>query len=74
MVALAAWAVASPVGASPDEDYHLAMLYCALAKLNAMMLSAASRPHGKPLAHHASPGNTDTASAVQLHESQQSHA
>jgi hypothetical protein len=28
-VALAAWAIASPVGASPDEDYHLAMLYCA---------------------------------------------
>lgn len=28
-VALAAWAVASPVGASPDDDYHLAMLYCA---------------------------------------------
>lgn len=28
-VALAAWSVMSPVGASPDEDYHLAMIYCA---------------------------------------------
>lgn len=28
-MALAAWAISSPVGASPDEDYHLAMLYCA---------------------------------------------
>lgn len=28
-VALAAWALMSPVGASPDDDYHLAMIYCA---------------------------------------------
>lgn len=29
LVALLAWAVASPVGASPDEDYHLASIWCA---------------------------------------------
>lgn len=28
-VALAAWAFMSPVGAAPDDDYHLAMIYCA---------------------------------------------
>lgn len=28
-VALAAWALMSPVGAAPDDDYHLAMIYCA---------------------------------------------
>lgn len=28
LVALAAWALASPVGASPDEDYHLASVWC----------------------------------------------
>lgn len=27
-VALAAWAVASPVGSSPDEDFHLASVWC----------------------------------------------
>jgi Predicted membrane protein (DUF2142) len=28
-VALAAWAFASPVGASPDDDFHLASIWCA---------------------------------------------
>ncbi len=28
VVALAAWALSSPVGASPDEDYHLASIWC----------------------------------------------
>lgn len=27
--ALYAWAIASPIGSSPDEDFHQAMLYCA---------------------------------------------
>lgn len=27
-VALGAWALASPVGASPDEDFHLASIWC----------------------------------------------
>ena len=29
LVGLGAWAFASPVGASPDEDYHLASIWCA---------------------------------------------
>lgn len=28
-VSLAAWAFASPTGSSPDDDYHLARVYCA---------------------------------------------
>lgn len=28
VVGLGAWALASPVGASPDEDYHLASIWC----------------------------------------------
>ena len=28
-LSLAAWVVSSPVGSSPDDDYHLAMTYCA---------------------------------------------
>jgi hypothetical protein len=28
-LALSAWAFASPVGASPDDDYHLASIWCA---------------------------------------------
>ena len=27
---LGAWAIASPVGAAPDDDYHLASIWCAL--------------------------------------------
>lgn len=29
LVALLAWAVASPPGASPDDDYHMASIWCA---------------------------------------------
>ncbi|WP_166784040.1 DUF2142 domain-containing protein [Cryobacterium suzukii] len=29
ILALSAWALASPVGASPDDDYHLASAWCA---------------------------------------------
>lgn len=29
LLALSAWALASPVGASPDDDYHLASVWCA---------------------------------------------
>lgn len=29
LAALAAWAFASPIGASPDDDYHLASIWCA---------------------------------------------
>lgn len=31
-VALAAWTFMSPVGAAPDDDYHLAMVYCAVGE------------------------------------------
>ncbi|TXH40619.1 MAG: DUF2142 domain-containing protein [Actinobacteria bacterium] len=33
-VALAAWALSSPVGSTPDEDYHLATAYCAAGLLD----------------------------------------
>lgn len=29
LIALGSWAFASPVGASPDDDYHLASIWCA---------------------------------------------
>ena len=28
LLGLAAWALASPVGSSPDEDFHIANIYC----------------------------------------------
>jgi hypothetical protein len=31
LIALMAWALASPVGASPDDDFHLASIWCANA-------------------------------------------
>lgn len=33
-LALAAWALSSPVGSTPDEDYHLATAYCAAGLLD----------------------------------------
>ena len=36
-VALAAWAFSSPVGASPDDDYHLAMVYCAAGEAECVL-------------------------------------
>ena len=33
-LALLAWTLASPVGSSPDEDYHQAMVYCASGDTN----------------------------------------
>lgn len=32
LIAVLAWAVASPVGSSPDEDFHQTMLYCTAGK------------------------------------------
>lgn len=32
LVALAAWALSSPVGATPDEDFHLASTWCGLGE------------------------------------------
>lgn len=31
-IALASWAVASPIGASPDDGYHLASIWCGLGE------------------------------------------
>jgi Predicted membrane protein (DUF2142) len=31
VIALSAWAIASPVGASPDDEYHLTSIWCASA-------------------------------------------
>jgi hypothetical protein len=32
-IALGAWAVASPVGASPDDDFHLANIWCSTGEI-----------------------------------------
>jgi hypothetical protein len=41
LVALAAWAVASPVGAGPDDDFHLASIWCATGDENRCVESPA---------------------------------
>lgn len=41
-LSIAAWALASPVGAAPDDDYHLANIYCAAGE-------ATCTPEGKRL-------------------------
>ncbi|MBM7504150.1 DUF2142 domain-containing protein [Agromyces aurantiacus] len=33
LVALGAWALASPVGASPDDDFHLANIWCSTGEI-----------------------------------------
>lgn len=40
--ALAAWAVATPVGSSPDEDFHLASIWCGLGDREGLCESARS--------------------------------
>lgn len=39
---LGAWAIASPVGASPDEDFHLASIWCAWGDRDQLCESGAS--------------------------------
>lgn len=34
LAALAAWALASPVGSSPDDNFHLANIYCSAGQAN----------------------------------------
>ena len=36
-IALAVWAIASPVGSAPDEDFHQTMIYCASGKATACL-------------------------------------
>lgn len=40
MVALGAWALASPVGASPDDDFHLASIWCGLGERDGLCEAA----------------------------------
>ena len=39
VIALFAWALSSPVGATPDEDYHLVSIWCGQGDRNALCLS-----------------------------------
>ena len=41
-VALASWAIASPVGASPDDDYHLNSIWCGQGERAGLCESAAT--------------------------------
>lgn len=63
-VALGSWALASPVGSTPDEDFHLASIWCASGGLQGMCEGSPSPGNGTMLvakgllesqcyAHHA---------------------
>lgn len=39
LIALFAWAISSPVGATPDEDYHLVSIWCGQGERNDLCLS-----------------------------------
>jgi hypothetical protein len=41
---LIAWAVASPIGASPDDDYHLASIWCGLGERPGLCESVPGNP------------------------------
>lgn len=41
---LGAWAVASPVGSSPDDDYHLGSIWCAQGARGSACLTAPDNP------------------------------
>lgn len=50
LVALAAWAFASPVGATPDEDFHLTSIWCAAGDRTELC-----EPSGDPTTRLVSP-------------------
>jgi hypothetical protein len=43
-IALASWALASPVGASPDEDYHLVSIWCGQGERQDICAFSADKP------------------------------
>lgn len=56
LVALASWAFSSPLGASPDDDFHLASIWCGLGDRSSICEPAASLderlvPNSLSLAH-----------------------
>ncbi|WP_258726404.1 DUF2142 domain-containing protein [Cellulomonas sp. NS3] len=50
LMALGTWAVASPVGASPDEDYHLVSIWCGQG-LRDGVCEAADIPQARTIPH-----------------------
>ena len=44
-VTLAAWALSSPIGASPDEDFHQTMMYCVAGKTDKCIPNGARHGH-----------------------------
>src|SRR4051794_13144876 len=48
LVALGAWALSSPVGASPDEDYHLTSIWCGQG-IEAGQCEAADAPSNRKI-------------------------
>lgn len=44
LVALFCWSISSPVGSSPDDDYHLASIWCGLGDRPGLCNEVASKP------------------------------
>lgn len=42
LIALGCWALSSPVGSSPDDDYHLASIWCGLGERESLCEQASS--------------------------------
>lgn len=40
MIAFGSWSVASPIGASPDDDYHMASIWCGLGERDGLCEAA----------------------------------
>jgi len=45
LVGLGAWALSSPVGSSPDDDYHLASIWCGLGERPGLCESVPGHPN-----------------------------
>lgn len=48
LAALAAWALATPVGSSPDEDFHIANIYCMADESKCRSKAVEEWPYGFP--------------------------
>lgn len=50
LVALSAWAVSSPVGSSPDDEFHLASIWCSLGDRPGLCESVTGEPTERVIA------------------------
>lgn len=63
VIALSAWAISSPVGSSPDDNFHLSSIWCAQGDRDGLCESVPNSPKEKKVSYvawHAACFNSDS--------------